>query len=168
MSRIPIHHRMDSQCAVCGALRPEPIVISITNAPERYCYRVDGPVNLAHKSSGPFEVAGDRSLCEATIKALRTLTPRRTWWPRTALRTARAANCGCHPGSSSKLPIVIETTSPTFAQIGEYLSTNPRVATKGGRLVPSMRQLHRQLQRFCVQWKLTRNPKRGDELLRQV
>jgi hypothetical protein len=136
----------------------KPIVITIVKVDGLQFYRLDGPDNLAHASEGRFDVTGDRSLCEATIKALKSLKPSRTWRLREEMFAERAKATARGEFSDDapppKLTITIRTTSATFAQMGEYFSANPRVATKGGRLVPSMRALHTQLQRFDARWEL--------------
>jgi hypothetical protein len=135
-----------------------PIVITITKVDGLYCFRIDGPDNLAHKSEGRFEIAGDRSECEAATKALKSLRSGRTWWLRAEMfaERARATARGEFSNDSPppKLAITIKTTSPTFAQLGELFSAYPRVPTKGGRLIMSMRALHTQLQRFDARWEL--------------
>jgi hypothetical protein len=129
------------------------IIITIQNTPGYYAYQVAGPPNLAHGSAGHFETAGDRSLCEAATKALQSLKPGRTWRLRAEL-ASKAHQRGNVGGKPRKLSVIVRTTSPTFAQLGMYLASHQRVETKGGRLVPSMRALHRQLQRFEVRWEL--------------
>ncbi len=136
----------------------QPITISITREAGKYSYFITGPANLSHGLSGRFEVAGDRSECEAAIHALKSLTPGRTWHLRDEMFTqrAKAAARGEFDDDAPppKLPITIRTSSQTFAQLGEYLSTHPRVETKGGRLEPSMRKLHGQLMRFDARWEV--------------
>jgi hypothetical protein len=135
-----------------------PIVITIIHVNGLYHYRVDGPDNFAHTSEGRFDVTGDRSLCEATTKALKSLTPARTWRLRQEMLSEREAARARGEFSNDAPPprsaITIKTTSPTFAQLGEYFSSHARVETKGGRLEPSMRALHTQLQRFDARWEL--------------
>jgi hypothetical protein len=135
-----------------------PIVITIIHFDGLYHYRVNGPDNLAHISEGRFDVTGDRSLCEATTKALKSLTPARTWRLREEMFSEREAATARGEFSDDapppKLAITIKTTSPTFAQLGELFSAYPRVPTKGGRLITSMRALHTQLQRFDARWEL--------------
>lgn len=137
------------------------IVVTISRVDGMYRYLVTGPANLTHASAGRFDIAGDRSECEATVKALKSLTPARTWQLREEIRAEWAEGITKGEFSEDDLPpllgITIRTSSPTFAQLGEYLSDHPRVETKGGRLEPSMRTLHNQLRRFDVWWELIEN-----------
>lgn len=134
------------------------ITITVTRIDGMYSYFVAGPANLSHASSGSFDVGGDRSECEAATHALKSLTPGRTWHLRDEIFTERAEAVATGRFKESdpppRLKITVRTSSPTFAQIGEYLSTHPRVETKGGRLEPSMRKLHGQLMRFDARWEV--------------
>jgi hypothetical protein len=152
------HQRTGIGYAAYGEEQSRPIVITIIHVNDFYRYRVDGPDNLAHISEGRFGVQGDRSQCEAATKALKSLTVGRTWRLRKEMFDERARATARGESSNDapppKLTITIRTSSPTFAQMGEYFSTHARVETKGGRLEPSMRALHTQLQRFDARWEL--------------
>lgn len=105
----------------------------------------------------PFDGAGEGSLYEAATKALKSLTPRLTWRLRAEMFASRAKaieNGECPEPAAPKLPITIETSSPTFAQMGTSLTANLCAGGKNYRLLPSLRALRKQLQRFDVTWKL--------------
>ena len=123
-----------------------------------YRYYVAGPAHLSHGAAGRFDLSGDRSECEATVRALKSLTPARTRALRKQIRLEWAETIARGQFTDDEPPpllgITIRTSSPTFVQLGEYLSTHLRVGTKGGRLEPSMRVLHTQLQRFDARWEL--------------
>jgi hypothetical protein len=161
MLNSPTSQRTGIRYAAYSEEQSKPIVITIIHVNGLYHYRMDGPDNLAHVSEGRFDVAGDRSQCEAATKALKSLTPARTWRLREEMfaERARAMARGefSDDAAPPKLTITIRTSSPTFVQMGEYFSTHARVETKGGRLEPSMRALHTQLQRFDARWELIEN-----------
>jgi hypothetical protein len=152
------YQRKGIQYVAYSEEQSRPIVITIPKVDGFYYYCLDGPDNLAHASKGRFDVTGDGSLCEATIKALKSLKPGRTWRLREEMiaERARATARGelSVDAPAPKLAITIKTTSSTFAQMGKYFSTNPIVATKRGKLIPSMQALHTQLRRFDARWEL--------------
>ena len=135
-----------------------PIVIKIKSTPNLCSYYVDGPDNLSHGSEVPFDAMGDCSLCEAATKALKSLTSRLTWKLRAEMRASRAQaidNGECpEDAAPPKLSITIQTSSPTFAQMGTSLTADLSAGGKSPRLSPSLRALQKQLQRFDVTWNL--------------
>jgi hypothetical protein len=161
VSNSPTSQRAGIGYSAYSEEQSKPIVTTIIKVDGLHHYRLDGPDNLAHVSEGRFDVIADRSLCEATILALKSPKPSRTWRLREELfaERARAAARGefSNDARPPKLTITIRTRSPTFVQMGEYFSTHARVETKGGRLEPSMRALHTQLQRFDARWELIEN-----------
>jgi hypothetical protein len=129
--------------AAYSGQKPLPIVITITRANAKYYYRVDGPENLAHVSEGRCDVAGDRWESEATTKAFESLKSGRTWRLREEMFAERARGVARgefrDDAPPPKLPITIRTTSPTFAQLGEYRQQPKRTNShrgKPGSLVP--------------------------------
>ena len=134
-----------------------PIVIAVSKVDGLYPYRVDGPENLAHSSEGRFDVEGHRSLYEATTKALKLLTPSRTWGLRQELYAARAeAIANGEYGEDAprpKLAITIRTTYSLLSQMSVDFSSDSKV-TKGSQLAKSMKLLLKQLRRFEARWEL--------------
>ena len=162
MSTATPYRRNGILYAAYSEMRLPSIIVTITRTDGMFRYKIDGPSNLAHGAAGKFDLAGDRSECEATVKALKSLTPARTWALREEIRVEWAEGIAKGECSYDELPpllgVTIRTNSPTFAQLGEYLSTHARVETKGGRLEPSMRTLQTQLKRFDASWQLIENP----------
>jgi excisionase family DNA binding protein len=142
--------------AAYSSERLTPIVIAITSTSSRCSYNISGPMNLAHGSSWRFDVGGDCSLCEAAIKALKSLTPGRTWRLRQEMAAIRAPAATQdeipRDAPAPKLAITIKTSSPSFAQKGECLSATLRTSGNSPCLAPSLRAFRKQLQRFHVIW----------------
>jgi excisionase family DNA binding protein len=134
-----------------------PIVVTVLKDNDRFIFSVQGPPNLAHSSEGRSDVEGHRSLYEATTKALKSLTPGRTWRLRQEMFAARAeAIRNGEYGEEvprPKLAITIRTTCSLFTQVGSDFRSNTK-ATKGSQLVKSMKLMLKQLQRFEVRWEL--------------
>lgn len=144
--------------AAYSEVAQSPIVITLIKVDDHYRYIVEGPTNLAHTSRGGYKPEGDQSLSEAATRALKALTPGRTWKFRHDLfrQWAEAIDRGeiSPEEPKPKLPLTIRTSSETLAQLGGYFSANRRVGTKRGRLEPHMRTLHRELHRFNTRWEL--------------
>jgi excisionase family DNA binding protein len=144
--------------AAYSSERLTPIVITITSTTNLCSYQMRGPDKLAHGSKWQIETEGSCSLCQAAIKALRSLTPGRTWHLRAEMAALRAQATECgdfqEDANPPRLPITIETSNSTFAQMGTSLTANLNAGVKSPRLLPSLRVLRKQLQRFEVTWNL--------------